>query len=374
MSSQELSAAEECKRAAQILNVFVNSQMGGSIPPHFVVQAFGIAILKAATGVAVVRLPSGEWSAPCAIALHNPNGSINDQETVLLFMTERSVVSLIQNVAFTLGGTHRFEPGPISSSMVPIDSSVDVYVWVRFNGGYTHPELLSRGMAGWYVGEDRTRHRRWHGPEVTWYDVLTNQISVDRSSIGNAFYITLRLAVGSARPENGKKNFATIEGLKPSSVSKSAGTAGNPQLQQQQQQQQTQAELMQYQQKLLEQQQQVATVLAEQAMQEQQQLALAQQQQIAQLQQMQAMQQAQLANTLAAQRGGVASPTMLQAQSPALMQQQLLQQQQQQAYLLQQQQLQQQQLTPEQMMLLQQQQQQLYQQQLYQQQQGYGRF
>jgi hypothetical protein len=43
------------------------------------------------------------------------------------------------------------------------------------------------------VQEDVDRHKRWHGNDSTWFDVLTNKISVDRSSVGNALYLILGL-------------------------------------------------------------------------------------------------------------------------------------------------------------------------------------
>ncbi|KAJ3123193.1 hypothetical protein HK098_002117 [Nowakowskiella sp. JEL0407] len=339
--STQLTAANECKRAAQILSVFVDSSRGGQIPPTYVVQAFGFAILKGPQGVAVVRLHTGDWSAPCAIAFHNPNGEIlSDQESVLLFMTERSVTSLIENVTFKLDGTHRFEPGPGTRgdmyNVAPVDPYVDVYVWVRYQGGYTDPRLLKTGMAGWYVGEDKARQKVWHGADVSWIDVLTNKISVDRSSVGNALYLTLRLAAGSAIPEKGKKNFAEIKksAEAPSVANPQAATAAAA----------SQQQLAEFQKQLIAQQEQ---------------LALQHQQELAQLQQMQNQQALGLQQSLQA----YAQPNLAQ-----------LQQQAQQQALAQAQMLQLQQMSPQQQQLyLQQQQQlQLLQQQMYQQQMGGG--
>jgi hypothetical protein len=51
---------------------------------------------------------------------------------------------------------------------------------VRYNGQFTPPELITAGMSGWQIGEDKARHNRWHGNVggVTWFDVLTNKITV----------------------------------------------------------------------------------------------------------------------------------------------------------------------------------------------------
>lgn len=106
----------------------------------------------------------------------------------------------------------RFAPGPLN--VPPTGSvSVDVYVYVRFNGGFTPADLIASYMVGWIVKEDVERHGKWHGEAVTWFDVLTNKISVDRSSVGNALYVVLNLAAGSASEsaKSLKKNYADLE-------------------------------------------------------------------------------------------------------------------------------------------------------------------
>lgn len=57
--------------------------------------------------------------------------------------------------------------------------------------------------------EETIRHTHWHGRNATWYDVLTNKISVDRSSVGNALYLVLNLA--SSGFSANTKNFANVE-------------------------------------------------------------------------------------------------------------------------------------------------------------------
>ncbi|KAJ3073414.1 hypothetical protein HK102_006009, partial [Quaeritorhiza haematococci] len=181
----DLTAGEECQLSAKTFSTFVDARHGGAIPGHFIIASMGIAIVRGNTGVAVVRLKTGDWSAPCAIVIQNPNSTIQPgQETILLFTSERSILSLVAGSPLILGQTHRFLPGPLQN--LPFDPSVDVYVYVRFNNGFTPQELIMSNMTGWGVAEDSLRHRRWHGGNVTWYDVLTNKISVDRSSIGNA--------------------------------------------------------------------------------------------------------------------------------------------------------------------------------------------
>jgi hypothetical protein len=124
-------------------------------------------------------------------------------------MTENAIFSLVGQSPFVLGQTHRFAPGPLYGSALNLDSSIDVYAFVRFNNGFTPAELIQQYMTGWTVKEDQDRHSRWHGRNATWFDVLTNKISVDRSSVGNALYLVLNLATKGAAPVG--KNYAKID-------------------------------------------------------------------------------------------------------------------------------------------------------------------
>jgi hypothetical protein len=124
-------------------------------------------------------------------------------------MSENSIFSLVGQAPVVLGQTHRFSPGPLYGSALNLDSSVDVYAFVRFNNGFTPAELIQQYMSGWTVKEDHRRHSKWHGKNATWFDVLTNKISVDRSSVGNALYLVLNLAT-TGGPTT-VKNFANID-------------------------------------------------------------------------------------------------------------------------------------------------------------------
>ncbi|KAJ3353615.1 hypothetical protein HDU91_005873, partial [Kappamyces sp. JEL0680] len=137
---------------------------------------------------------------------------------VLLFMSERAIFSLVGQTSFVFNQTHRFAPGPLYGSALNLDDSVDVYAFVRFNNGriaatdalgFTPAELIAHHMNNWAVMEDPQRHKKWHGKTATWFDVLTNKISVDRSSVGNALYLVLNLASKGASPAG--KNYANIE-------------------------------------------------------------------------------------------------------------------------------------------------------------------
>jgi hypothetical protein len=51
-----------------------------------------------------------DWSAPCAIALESSQTPLQEtQETVLLFMTEQTIFSLVTRARLALNETHRYE-------------------------------------------------------------------------------------------------------------------------------------------------------------------------------------------------------------------------------------------------------------------------
>ncbi|KAJ3024105.1 hypothetical protein HKX48_006461 [Thoreauomyces humboldtii] len=349
MSQQrDLTAGEECQQAAKTFSAFADAKQG-AIPPAYITSAMGCAICKGSKGVAVLRLKTGEWSAPCAIELEQQNGTIQSgQETVLLFMTEKAIHKLVSRALLRLGVTDQFKPGPIHGRE-PIDPSVDVYGWVRFNGGFTPPELIASNMVTWFVREDPARHGRWHGESVTWFDVLTNKITVDRSSVGNALYIVLNLAAGSnAAVDVKRKNYANLDSLSDIAPSVTKVRAqqqqqqqqqqhqGAPQQQQQQPQQQYQPPLgspgmygvqanpqLAYQQQLYNMQGQQGQQFGQQQLDPQQLLMQQQQAYMYQLQQQQLYQQAQ---SMQFQQG---QPSQQQQQQPAgqLSYEQMLQQQ-----------------------------------------------
>ncbi|KAI9207958.1 uncharacterized protein BJ171DRAFT_472247 [Polychytrium aggregatum] len=212
--SRILTAGEECQLAAKTFSAFAESTQGGAIPANFIAGAMGIAVIRGETGVAVVRLKSGEWSAPCGILLENANGQIQPgQETILLFTSESAILSLVARTRLVLNHTHRFLPGPFTNQF--LDPTIDVYVYVRFSGIFTPSDLVQSYMTGWGVREDMDRHGRWHGKDVSWHDVLTNKITVDRSSVGNALYVILNLAAGKAsmNSNQGRKNYADLDKL-----------------------------------------------------------------------------------------------------------------------------------------------------------------
>ncbi|KAI8919848.1 hypothetical protein DFJ77DRAFT_424610, partial [Powellomyces hirtus] len=297
-----LTAGEECQQAARTFSAFVDAKQG-AIPPSYIQSAMGCAICKGNKGVAVLRLKSGEWSAPCAIELEQQGNTIQPgQETVLVFMTENVIHKLVSRALLRLGVTDQFKPGPIHGNE-PINPGIDVYGWVRFNGGFTPPDLIASNMVAWFVREAPERHGRWHGESVTWFDVLTNKITVDRSSVGNALYIVLNLAAGSnSNIDPKRKNYANLDaltGIAPSittTARKTTATPGggynsSPQIPQHQHQQQQQQQPQFNEQQYMQQMQALQMQYQPQHQQQQPQYNQQQQNQFQQQQQQQQQQQ-----------------------------------------------------------------------------------
>ncbi|KAI9366825.1 hypothetical protein DFJ73DRAFT_4770 [Zopfochytrium polystomum] len=114
-----LTAGEECRLCGQAFSAFASATGAGAIPSNFITMAMAISIVRGSVGVAIVRLKTGEWSAPCAIMLENPSGQIQPgQDTILLFMSETSVLSLVSRTRLILNSTHRFEAGPYGQAKI----------------------------------------------------------------------------------------------------------------------------------------------------------------------------------------------------------------------------------------------------------------
>lgn len=135
----ELTCAQECQIVAKTLSEFTSA-----IPKQVLSLAMGIAVCNGSTGVALVRLPSQEWSAPCAILLQSTTSISPGQATVLLFMTEQCLYSLVGRTGMILGKTHSFMPGPMYSGSV----NAEVLAYVRYNGGFTPEQLIRDHMTG----------------------------------------------------------------------------------------------------------------------------------------------------------------------------------------------------------------------------------
>ncbi|CEI97129.1 Putative YALI0E05621p [Rhizopus microsporus] len=120
----------ECKKAAKILNSFIDPGEGLDkiIPASILEKAQGLAIYtvlkagflfsgRAGSGLVVARLPDGGWSAPSAIGTGGigAGGQIGAELTdfVLVLNTKEAVKTFSQVGNVTLGGNVSVAAGPI---------------------------------------------------------------------------------------------------------------------------------------------------------------------------------------------------------------------------------------------------------------------
>lgn len=206
-----LTGGEECQRAAKILSTFLDGNKAGpsgAIPQQLLSLAYGVSVFNGREGVSIAKLTKGGWSAPCAVVLEpDSESSVNPgQYTVALIMSESALFDLVLDRKLELGGKHSFEAGPLENSPSAIKPSGDLNIWVRYKNSFISSELIGSHMSGWCIVEDSTRQQRWHKRQVSWVEVLTNKISVDRSSVGNALYVVINIAapasLGNARGLN----------------------------------------------------------------------------------------------------------------------------------------------------------------------------
>jgi hypothetical protein len=115
-----------------------------------------------------------------------------EQKTLVLFMSQRSLVSLMQQEAIELGVRHSYAAGPLQRELI---ERVDCYVWIKMGDQFVPDDIVAQNLIGWRIEEDMPRHQRWYrGTAVGWRDTVTQGINVDRSSIGNAIYVLLGMS------------------------------------------------------------------------------------------------------------------------------------------------------------------------------------
>ncbi|KAI8580904.1 hypothetical protein K450DRAFT_235151 [Umbelopsis ramanniana AG] len=124
------SLAGECRKAASILNSFIDPGEGLDviIPPTILSKAKGLAIFtvlkagfifsgRAGSGLVIARLPDGSWSAPSAIGTLGAGfgGQIGAEltEFVIVLNTKEAVKAFSQSGNITLGGNLSVAVGPV---------------------------------------------------------------------------------------------------------------------------------------------------------------------------------------------------------------------------------------------------------------------
>jgi lipid-binding SYLF domain-containing protein len=188
------SLAGECKKAAKILNSFIDPGQGmvdKIIPENILANAQGLAIYtvlkagflfsgRAGSGIVVARLPEGGWSAPSAIVTGGigAGGQIGAELTdfVLVLNTQQAVKTFCQVSNVTLGGNVSVAAGPIgrnaeASGSANLKTVAAIYSYSKTRGLFAGVSLegsviVSRGDA----------NEKLYGRRVTANELLTGVV------------------------------------------------------------------------------------------------------------------------------------------------------------------------------------------------------
>ncbi|KAJ5512719.1 hypothetical protein N7463_002271 [Penicillium fimorum] len=152
------SLSSECKKAAAILESFINPKLkiDGQIPRKIFVGAKGIAVFTAlrvgflgsirfGSGLIVARLQDGSWSAPSAMAMGGlgAGGQFGAELTDFVFVltTDAAVKTFMQSGNLTLGGNISMAVGPIgrtaeAGGVVGMKGGTGVFTYSKTRGLY----------------------------------------------------------------------------------------------------------------------------------------------------------------------------------------------------------------------------------------------
>ncbi|KAI8335560.1 hypothetical protein BC941DRAFT_430642 [Chlamydoabsidia padenii] len=188
------SLSSECKKAAKILNSFIDPGQGldKMIPPNILENAHGLAIFsvlkagflfsgRAGSGLVVSRLPDNGWSAPSAIFTGGmgAGGQIGAELTdfVLVLNSKDAVKTFSQFGNVTLGGNVSVAAGPMgrnaeASGSASLKNVAAIYAYSRTRGLFAGVSLegsviVTRGDA----------NEKLYGRRVTAKELLDGSVS-----------------------------------------------------------------------------------------------------------------------------------------------------------------------------------------------------
>ncbi|ORY30135.1 hypothetical protein BCR33DRAFT_724442 [Rhizoclosmatium globosum] len=167
-STNPQAITEKCAKAVKILETFVEPGQSGSqqhIPPQIIDQAKGIVILsvvragivlnkRGGSGLVMVRLPDGSWSAPSAISTDGFGAGlqIGTSKSNLILLFRRFVVGPSRNNS----GKAINEP---------------IYLYSTTNGIFIGISLKESVLT--QVFEDEEANSSFYGPQVSAKDILS---------------------------------------------------------------------------------------------------------------------------------------------------------------------------------------------------------
>ncbi|OQE26030.1 hypothetical protein PENFLA_c007G00072 [Penicillium flavigenum] len=187
------SLSSECKKAAAILESFINPKLkiDGEIPRKIFAGAKGIALFTAfrfgflgsirfGSGLIVARLPDGSWSAPSAMAMGGlgAGGQFGAELTDFVFVltTDAAVKTFMQSGNLTLGGNISMAVGPIGRSaeaggVVGTKGATGVFAYSKTRGLYG-----GLTVEGGVLAERADANKKLYGRKIRAKELLSGSI------------------------------------------------------------------------------------------------------------------------------------------------------------------------------------------------------
>ncbi|KAI8983789.1 hypothetical protein BDB01DRAFT_790109 [Pilobolus umbonatus] len=188
------SLSSECRKAARIINSFVDPGSGIDIiiPPDILENAKGLAVFtvikagflfsgRAGSGLVIARLPDGTWSAPSAIMTGGMGfgGQVGAELTdfVMVLNTTAAVKTFMHHGSITLGGNISVAAGPVgrnaeASGTASMKSIAAVYSYSKTRGLFAGVSL-----EGSVILERFDANKKMYGGKVKSKDLLNGSIT-----------------------------------------------------------------------------------------------------------------------------------------------------------------------------------------------------
>ncbi|KAI7851386.1 hypothetical protein BDC45DRAFT_516419 [Circinella umbellata] len=185
----------ECKKAAKILNSFIDLGTGivDKVIPESVLQnAQGLAIFtvlkagflfsgRAGSGLVVARLPDNSWSAPSAIgtAGAGAGGQIGAELTdfVLVLNTKEAVKTFSQFGNITLGGNVSLAAGPIGRNAEASGSASLKHIAAVYSYSKTRGLFAGVSLEGSIILTRNDANEKFYGKRVTAKELLNGSVT-----------------------------------------------------------------------------------------------------------------------------------------------------------------------------------------------------
>ncbi|CAO3668476.1 unnamed protein product [Rhizopus stolonifer] len=217
----------ECKKAAKILNGFIDPGQGLDkiIPSSILEKAQGLAIYtvikagflfsgRAGSGLVIARLPDGGWSAPSAIGTGGigAGGQIGAELTdfVLVLNTREAVKTFSQVGNLTLGGNVSVAAGPIGRNAEASGSASLKHISAVYSYSKTRGLFAGVSLEGSVVVTRSDANEKFYGQRVTPKELMSGAIAPPPEA--DALYRALNSKFNTLGSETYAKNLSENNG------------------------------------------------------------------------------------------------------------------------------------------------------------------